>query len=104
MLESIFIILLVIAILFMLMTIIWQSLAIGTIDIIMWLLLSISVHQLELPYTAIQNDNTIVTGIHTIETLWPLSTLFMGIGIVMMLYVMVDIIFPMLQGKFSRMM
>lgn len=102
--ESIFILLLVIAILFMLMTIIWQSLVIGAIDIIMWLILSISVHQLELPYTAIQNDNTIVTGIHTIETLWPLSTLFMGIAIIMFIYVTVDIVYPMLQGKFSRMM
>ena len=88
----------------MIMTIVWESLAIGAMDIIIWLILSISVYQLELPYTAIQNDNTIVEGVHTIETLYPLSWLFMALGIIMMLFVFIDIVFPMLKGKFSRMM
>jgi len=104
MLESIFIILLVIAILFLVLTIVWESLVLGAMDIITWMILGISVYQLELPYTAIQNDNTIVTGIHTIETLWPLCTLFMGIAVIMTIYLLTYIVGPMLKGKFSRMM
>jgi len=104
MLESIFILLLVLAVLFLIITVIWQSLAIGIIDVILWIILSISVHQIELPYQAIQNDNTIVTGVQTVETLYMFSYFFMGIGIIVMIYVFVDIIFPMLQGRFSRMM
>lgn len=104
MMESIFIILLVIALLFLMLTILWESLAIGVMDIILWLVLAISVYQIELPYTAIQSDNTIVTGIHTIETLYPLSWLFIGLAIITMLYVFINIIFPMIQGRFSKVM
>ena len=104
MLESIFILLLVIAILFLLITIIWESLSIGIVDVILWLILSISVYQIEIPYTAIQADDTIISGVHTIETLYPLSWLFMGMAIITMLFLFIQIIFPMLQGKYSRMM
>jgi len=104
MLESIFIILLVMAILFLMLTIVWESLAIGAMDIILWLVIAISIYQLELPYTAIQNDNTIVEGVHTIETLYPLSWLFIGLMFITMFYVFVGIIFPMLKGRFSNVM
>jgi hypothetical protein len=104
MIESIFIILLVIALLFLVLTIVWESLAIGALDIILWLVLAISVYQLELPYTAIQSDNTIVTGVHTIETLYPLSWVFLLLAFITMFYLFFNIIFPMLKGRFSKVM
>ena len=104
MLESIFIILLVIALILLVLTIVWESLAIGAIDTILWLVLAISVYQLELPYTAIQNDNTIVTGVHTIETLYPLSWLFLLLAFITMFYLFFNIIFPMLKRRFSKVM
>ena len=104
MLESIFIMILIVAILFLLITIIWESLSLGIVDVILWLILSISVYQIEIPYTAMQSDDTIITGVQTIETLYPLSWLFMGLAIITMLFLFIQIIFPMLQGKYSRMM
>jgi hypothetical protein len=104
MIESIFIILLIIALLFLVLTIVWESLAIGALDIILWLVLAISVYQIELPYTAIQSDNTIVTGVHTIETLYPLSWVFLLLAFITMFYLFFNIIFPMLKGRFNKVM
>ena len=104
MLMDMFILILVLSVIFLILSIVWESLMISIIDVILWLILSISIYKLEIPYQAIQNDNTIVTGFHSIETLYPLSYLFMGISLLMMMYMFICIIFPMLQGKFSRMM
>ena len=104
MIETLFIVMLVITVLFFILTVIWQSLALGIVDTILWLVLAISVYNYEIPYTAIQNDNTIVTGVQVIESLYPYSWLFIVMMFITMLYTFVDIIFPMLQGRFSRMM
>jgi hypothetical protein len=104
MLETIFIILLVIAILFLVLTVVWNSLSIGILDIMLWFILSGAIHSIEIPYVAIQNDNTIVEGIQVIESLYPLSWLFIGIGIIVLMYWLTSIVWPMYQDKYSNVM
>lgn len=104
MLLSIFVVLTIVALLFMVLTIYWKSLSLGAVDIILWMTLSQGVMNLDIPYQAIQSDDTIVKGIHTISDLWFLNWFFMLMALIMMLYLFISIIYPMLQQKFSKVM
>jgi hypothetical protein len=104
MLQNIFILIILLAVIFLLIAVYWQSIAFCSIDIVLWIILSISVFQIELPYTAILSDDTIISGVQTVETLYPLSWLFGMMALITSVYMMVTLIFPMLQGKFSKMM
>jgi len=104
MLESIFILLLVTAIILLVLSITWESLALCITDIVLWLILAISVFNIEIPYQAIDSSDDIVTGVHTVESLYYLNWLFLGIALIMMLYLLSCIVFPMLQGKFGKVM
>jgi len=104
MLQSMFLALLVGAVLFLILTVYWNSLSLGILDIVLWFILSSAVHSIEVPYVAIQSDNTIVKGVQVIESLYPLSLLFIGIGIIVLLYWLTAIVLPMLQGQYNRMM
>ena len=68
MLESIFILLVVISVLFLVLTVVWESLMLGAVDIILWLVLSISVYNLEIPYQYVLSDDTVGTGLQSIQT------------------------------------
>jgi len=104
MLESIIIILLIIAVIMLVLTVEWQSLAIGAIDIILWFILAISIFKVEIPYQYTQG-NTVYTGTQSLESMHPLGYLFIGVGMVMVIYIWVTIITPMLKGKkWDRMM
>lgn len=104
MLQSMFFALTAGAILFMILTVYWDSLAFGILDVILWFILSAAVHNIEVPYVAIQSDNTIVEGVQTIESLHPISLIFGLIGIIVFLYWLTSIVLPMLQQRYSRMM
>lgn len=93
MILTLFIILLAVTILIMLISIIrtidvfWDSTLILT-DVILWFILAASVIQLEMPYIAILNDNTIVSGVEDIitESSIYLSYLFELFAIIMIIY------------------
>lgn len=102
MLESIFIMLLIVAILLLILAITWESLSICIIDVILWLLLTISIYQLEIPYQY-TTGGVAYTATHTIENLWPLSWLFLGITIIMMLQTFV-LALEFLKGKEVKVM
>lgn len=104
MLLSMFLLLTGIALLFMILTIKWQSLSIGAVDIILWMTLSQGVMNLDIPYQLIKSDDTVATGVHTISDLWFLNWFFMLMALIMMLYLFISIIYPMLQQKFSKVM
>ena len=104
MLQTMFLAMLLGAVLFLILTIYWNSLTFGILDIVLWFILSSAVHNVEVPYVAIQSDNTIVEGVQIIESLHPLSLLFIGIGIIVLLYWLTSIVFPMLQQKYSNIM
>ena len=99
MLESIFILLLIVGILLLIISVEWESLALSGICIIIWLILALSVHQIEIPYQYINNDGVPVASTQSIETLFPLSLLFYGISIIMLIYMMVNLVFPMIGTK-----
>jgi len=99
-----FLALLIGAVLFFILTVKWQSLSLGVLDIVLWFILSASVFTIELPYVAMQADNTIVEGVQIIESLHILSPLFMVIGIIVLIYWLTSIVFPMLSGKLNKMM
>lgn len=101
MLESIFIILLIIAIILLVLTIEWESLSIGAIDIILWFIVGIGILQIEIPYQYTQG-NTVVTATQNLEGMHPLGYLFVGIGFVVTIYVMTSIVFPMFEGKLKK--
>ena len=103
MLHTLFLAFLAGAVLFFILTVKWESIALGVLDIILWFILSITIYEIEIPYVAIQSDNTIIEGVQTINTLYPFSWLFILIGFITLLYWLTILIFPLLQGKMKRM-
>lgn len=97
MLESIFIILLILAILFLLVSLAWESIVLSAIDMIMWFILAYSILYLEIPYQY-SSGGTVTTAMHTVENLAPVAYLFMGIGIVMFIYMASMVLDSMQQG------
>lgn len=104
MINSLFYAVLALTVLFFLITIRWKSLIMGTVTTILWFILAISIHYYEIPYTAIQSDNTIIHGVHAVESLHIYAPVFWLMGFITMLYLFITIIFPMLEQKFSEMM
>jgi hypothetical protein len=104
MISTVFFAVLGLTIIFFLLTVYWKSLILGSITTILWLILGISIYNFEIPYTAIQSDDTIVHGVHTIESMYVYAPLFWLMTFITMFYLFITIIFPMLQQKFSKMM
>jgi len=104
MIDTMFYALLGMAILFLLLTVKWKSLSLGLLDIILWFILSAAVHSFEIPYTAITSTDTIVQGVHEIQSLYSVSLIFTGIGFIVLIYWLIDIVFPLIHQKYSRMM
>jgi len=101
MLESIFIILLIFAIITLILTVEWESLSLGAINIILWFILGVGILKIEVPYQYTQGGQ-VIQATHGLESMHPLGYLFVGIGFVVAIYVMTTIIFPMLQGKMKN--
>ena len=86
MLDIIFIILVLLAIIMMLYSIIDKNITFTIIDATLWFILALFMLQgIEIPYEIYNASSTaITTGVHTIQTnLTPLSYLFMGFGTIM---------------------
>jgi len=98
MLESIFVILLIFAIITLILTVEWESLSVGAINIILWFILGVGILQIQIPYQY-TSGGTVVQATHNLESMHPLGYLFIGIGFVVTIYVMAGIVFPMFQGK-----
>ena len=75
----------------------------SSVTFVIWMGLSIGIHQIELPYTAIQNDNVIVTGVQTIENLYMYGWFFMALAIIMFLHI-ITMSFRMYKDKEKRIM
>jgi len=103
MIESILILLVVIGFVLMLISFYWESLALSAVTFVIWIGLSIGIYQIEIPYTAIQSDNTIVTGTHNIENMYMYGYFFIALAIIMFLY-MITMVFQMWQNKEKRIM
>jgi len=104
MIDTMFYALLGMAILFLLLTVKWKSLSLGLLDIVLWFIISASVHSLEIPYTAIQSDNVVVHGVHEIQSLYSVSLIFTAIGFIVLIYWLIEIVFPLIHQKYTRMM
>ena len=90
MLESIFIILLISAIIFLILTVMWESLALCGLDISLWLLCGLGILQI---------DVVTATGTTAIESMHPLSILFWGVAVVMTIYLFVNLVSPFITQK-----
>ena len=101
MLESIFIILLVVAIITLVLTVEWESLSLGAINIILWFILGIGILQIQIPYQY-TSGGSVITATQNLEEMHPLGYLFIGIGFVVTIYVMTSIVFPMFSGKLKN--
>lgn len=101
---TIFIILLIISVLFLILTFIWESMTFCALDMFMWWIIAINIPALEIPYQYVLPDGTVGEAMQVVEGLYPLMYLFVLIGILMMLYLMIDFVFPFLKAKFPRMM
>ena len=104
MLLTLLIIFLVRTVLFFILTVLWQSLALGIVTTVLWFILSISIYSIEIPYQYITSGDVVGTGVHTIQTMYSYGWIFILMGFITAIYVFADIVFPMLQQKFSRMM
>ena len=99
MLESMFYVLLIIAIIFLVLMVEWQSIAIAGINIVIWMVLAISVHQIQIPYQYTDTLGVVHESTQNIENLFPLSILFYGITIIIFLYLLINLVMPYLSGK-----
>ena len=104
MLESVFILLLVVAVILMILSISWGSMVLSTITMFMWFILGLVVSHIEIPYQAIDSSDNIVTGTHIISNLYGLNWLFVGLGLFMLFYLVIWHVFPMFKGRFNRML
>jgi len=100
MLESIFIIILILAILLLIATIEWESITIGVLDSGIWFLLAVAITRIEIPYEYV-NNGQIIEATHTITNLAPFGYLFMGIGIIVIIYVIFHILEMMYKRKYE---
>lgn len=103
MLESIVILLVIVGVLLMILSFEWESLMMSSVTFVIWMGLSISIHQIEIPYTLMQTDNTVVTGVQNIENLYMYGWLFFGLAIVMFLYI-ISLAFNIYKEKEKRIM
>jgi hypothetical protein len=85
MLESILILLVIIAIILLIVTVEWESILICMIDLILWASLAVAILQVEIPYQY-TSGGTVVEATQSIETLYPLAYLFIGIALIVLLY------------------
>jgi len=102
MLESMFYAIGTIAILFMILAILWRSLTFSIIDLILWLVMAISVYNLERPYQYAQAGK-IYTAIHVMENSYYLAPLFILMAIIMTIYTW-HLAFDLLKGRRPRIM
>lgn len=91
------------ALLFLMIMVRWKSISLGLLDVVLWWILSVAVFYIEIPYVAIQSDDAIVTGMHTVDSLYILSPLFIAFGVITLVYWLINIVFPTLSGN-SKMM
>jgi len=85
MIESILIILLIIAVLVMILAFEWESLTMSIIDVVLWLTLSIGIFNVEIPYQYTQSGS-IVEATQTLEGMYPIGWIFLGIALIMMIH------------------
>ena len=107
MLDWLFRLFLTVAILLMFITIVadldkfWQT-TLLLVDIVLWFLLAASIMEIEIPYQAIQADDTIVTGSHIFSSkISPyLVYFFEMMGFIMIIYFVGYLFGPAFFGKF----
>ena len=101
MLESVFIILLILAIIMLLLAVSWESIVLSLIDSIIWFIMAISVMKIEVPYQYV-SGGSVETALQEITNLVPISYLFAMIGLVMGIYWIVLVLETL--GKRNNMM
>ena len=101
MLESILIIFIIVGVLFMILAFQWESISMSSVAFVIWLLLSISIYYVEIPYQMLDTSDTVVTGVQTIENLYHISWIFIGLTIIMFLYIII-LSFELWQGRKPR--
>ena len=89
MLESIVVLLVIVGVVFMILSFYWESLMFSSVTFVIWMGLSIGVHQIEVPYTVITSSDSIVTGTQFVENLYMYGWLFIGLAIIMFLHIIV---------------
>lgn len=100
MLETIFLILLILGIILTILSIEWESRILCGFAIFIWLILAVTINQIQIPYQYIDpNTDTLMTGYQNIENMFPLSILFSGLAIILTVWMFFHLILPMLQGK-----
>ena len=103
MLFNFVVLLVVVAVFLMILSFKWESLTLSSVTFVLWIGLSIGIYQVEIPYQAITSSDSIVTGTHTVESLFMYGWLFMGLAIIMFLYI-ITLAFNMYKNKERRIM
>jgi len=93
MLESIFTILLVSAIIFLILTVLWESLALCALDIALWFICGLGILQIDVVTSA---------GTTQLEGMAPLGMLFAGVGSIMFIYLIVNLVAPFLSEGIKK--
>ena len=102
MIESILIVLLIIAVLTMILAFEWESLTMSIVDVVLWFTLAISIFNVEIPYQYMDGVS-VFEATQTLEGMYPLGWLFIGMGLIMMIHTFI-ISFEMLKGKKPRLL
>lgn len=104
MIETLFVLILVIAIVFFLLMVVWDSMIIGTISMILWFILAVGIYNYQIPYQAVLSDDTLSSGVQTINSMGIYSGLFLLMGFVTLIYIIVEFVYPLLTIRFKKMM
>jgi len=103
MLESVFLLLVCVGVVFMILSFRWESLTLSIITLVIWLSLSIGVYQIEIPYQVITSADVVVTGTQHVENLYMYSWFFLALAIIMFLYI-ISIVFQLYRNRERRIM
>lgn len=103
MLLNFLILLTVVGFVLMVLSIKWESLAFSAITFVIWMGLSVGVYQIEIPYTAITDENVIISGTHAIENLYMYGLFYLSLAIIMFLY-LITLVFRLYQNHEKRIM
>lgn len=100
MLESIFITLVAIAVLLSIIGIYWKSLSFCTLATSLWFVLALGVHQIDKAFQYTK-AGVVYTDVQSVTSMHYLSFLFVGLGLIMFLWVFV-LGLDLLRGRKSK--
>jgi len=102
MISEVFYILITLGIIFLILSILWESITFGVMDVVVWMTAAAACYQFRIPYQYVAGGVP-NTAYHVIEDNITVSWLFMLFAIIAMIHTMI-LGFDMLKGRVPKVM